>query len=153
MPWLLGVATLTASNHRRSAQRHARAFQRLAGRREESSDGADDVLARLSAEQAMADVLAAVDRLPSQEREVLALCVWDGLDYEAASVALGVPIGTVRSRLSRARSRLREVRDASDGGRGPTVPTPDPCAAPRLARPTTSAPHHSTRIAQSGAQA
>ncbi|MBC7271329.1 MAG: sigma-70 region 4 domain-containing protein, partial [Streptomyces sp.] len=40
------------------------------------------------------------------EREVLALCVWGGLDYAAAAEALGVPVGTVRSRLSRARAKL-----------------------------------------------
>jgi len=40
---------------------------------------------------------------------VLALCVWEELTYEEASLALGVPVGTVRSRLSRARGRLREL--------------------------------------------
>ncbi|MEU2631255.1 sigma-70 region 4 domain-containing protein, partial [Kitasatospora sp. NPDC007106] len=45
------------------------------------------------------------------EREVFALCVWSGLDYAAAAEALGVPVGTVRSRLSRARTRLRGLAE------------------------------------------
>jgi RNA polymerase sigma-70 factor (ECF subfamily) len=43
------------------------------------------------------------------EQEVIALCVWAGLGYADAAVAMGVPIGTVRSRLARARERLREL--------------------------------------------
>jgi RNA polymerase sigma-70 factor (ECF subfamily) len=51
------------------------------------------------------------------EQEVLALCVWSGLDYAAAAQALGVPVGTVRSRLSRARARLAKLAavDQADG--------------------------------------
>jgi len=61
----------------------------------------------------MREILAVVERRATQEQEVLALCAWGGLGYEDASVALGVPIGTVRSRLSRARSHLRELVDGN----------------------------------------
>jgi RNA polymerase sigma-70 factor (ECF subfamily) len=54
----------------------------------------------------MAKVLAAISGLPKREQDVIAVCVFGGLDYAAAAVALGVPIGTVRSRLSRARRRI-----------------------------------------------
>jgi RNA polymerase sigma-70 factor (ECF subfamily) len=54
----------------------------------------------------MQEVLAAVRALPAREREVLALVAWAGLTYEQAAAALEVPVGTVRSRLSRARARL-----------------------------------------------
>jgi RNA polymerase sigma-70 factor (ECF subfamily) len=54
---------------------------------------------------------------------VIALCVWSGLDYAAAAQALGVPVGTVRSRLSRARRNLRKLAavgdDLADPGREP----------------------------------
>lgn len=54
----------------------------------------------------LALVRAALATLRRAEREVLALCVWSGLDYRAAAEALGVPVGTVRSRLARARKKL-----------------------------------------------
>ena len=54
----------------------------------------------------MATVLAQIRRLPRHEQEVLALVVWTGLTYEQTAAALEIPVGTVRSRLSRARQRL-----------------------------------------------
>ena len=48
-----------------------------------------------------------MDTLRRTERDVLALCVWSGLNYAEAAEALGVPVGTVRSRLSRARRKLQ----------------------------------------------
>ncbi|MBM7790017.1 RNA polymerase sigma factor [Tenggerimyces flavus] len=50
-----------------------------------------------------------IGKLPGSQRDVLALCVWDGLSYAEAAIALAVPVGTVRSRLARARARLAEV--------------------------------------------
>jgi DNA-directed RNA polymerase specialized sigma24 family protein len=58
----------------------------------------------------------ALSRLRRCEREVLFLCVWSGLDYAAAAEALGVPVGTVRSRLSRARNKLRNQAFENTGG-------------------------------------
>lgn len=66
----------------------------------------------------MAAALRVVADLPRRQQDVLALCVWSGLDYEAAAAALGVPVGTVRSNLSRARSRLRELLAASGHEQG-----------------------------------
>jgi RNA polymerase sigma factor (sigma-70 family) len=57
-------------------------------------------------------VLRAIAELPGREQDVLALCAWAELSYEEAAVALGVPVGTVRSRLSRARARIREFSSA-----------------------------------------
>jgi RNA polymerase sigma-70 factor (ECF subfamily) len=57
----------------------------------------------------MREVLAAVGRLPRREQDVLAVCVFADLTYEEAAIALGIPIGTVRSRLARARNRLGEL--------------------------------------------
>lgn len=54
----------------------------------------------------MREVLTAIQALPEREREVLALVAWAGLTYEQAAAALDIPVGTVRSRLSRARARL-----------------------------------------------
>ena len=57
----------------------------------------------------MQRVLALLAQLPRRERDVFVLCAWSELSYEDAALALGIPVGTVRSRLSRARVRLREL--------------------------------------------
>jgi len=104
-PWLLGIATNVTRNTRRAARRHAAAVSRLP-RDETERDFADEVAARLDDAAELALVRTALATLRRAEREVLALCVWSGLDYRAAAEALGVPVGTVRSRLSRARAKL-----------------------------------------------
>jgi RNA polymerase sigma-70 factor (ECF subfamily) len=75
-------------------------------------DHAEQVADRIGSEARMRAVLDQVRALPAREREVLALVVWAGLSYEQAAAALDVPVGTVRSRLSRARARL--TQEASD---------------------------------------
>jgi len=57
---------------------------------------------------ALAELAVAVRRLPPRYREVLMLCGVEGFDYEEAASVLGVPVGTIRSRLSRARALLKE---------------------------------------------
>jgi RNA polymerase sigma-70 factor (ECF subfamily) len=59
----------------------------------------------------LAEVQAAIDRLPGEQRATVLLVGLEGLGYEEAAAALGVPLGTVRSRLSRARAQLREWVD------------------------------------------
>jgi RNA polymerase sigma factor (sigma-70 family) len=75
---------------------------------------AEVVTEQLDEERQMRRVLELVARLPRREQEVFALCAWSDLSYENAAVALDLPVGTVRSRLSRARARLREL-DATVG--------------------------------------
>jgi len=60
----------------------------------------------------MAHALQLLQSLPRREQDVFVLCAWMELSYEDAAAALGVPVGTVRSRLSRARARLRELDPA-----------------------------------------
>lgn len=106
LPWLYGVATNALQNHRRSLRRHREALSRLPAP-EPQRDGAEEAAERLDAERRMRQVMASIGRLSRRDREVLVLCVWEGLGYAEAAEALGVPVGTVRSRLARARSRLR----------------------------------------------
>lgn len=102
--WLLGVATNVLRNSRRATRRHRAVLERIAPAVEPAfTDAADS---RLDDERAMSGVRAAVAGLPRREREVLELVAWAELSYADAATALGVPIGTVRSRLSRARTRL-----------------------------------------------
>jgi RNA polymerase sigma-70 factor (ECF subfamily) len=106
-PWLYGVATNVARNLDRSRRRHLRAVSRLGTLdTPEVPDHADAVVGRLAAEQQMEALLARIRTLSRGEQDVLALVIWSGLSYAEAATALGVPIGTVRSRLARARARL-----------------------------------------------
>ena len=57
-------------------------------------------------------VANAIEALPDGEREALLLFAWEDLSYQSVAEALELPIGTVRSRLNRARARLRELLDA-----------------------------------------
>jgi RNA polymerase sigma-70 factor (ECF subfamily) len=111
LPWLLGVAANQLRNQRRSGRRASAALGRL-NAREVQPDHSDETVGRIADEAQMADVQAVVEQLPQHERDVLALCAWAGLDYEEAAIALAVPVGTVRSRLSRARTHLRELVEA-----------------------------------------
>jgi RNA polymerase sigma factor (sigma-70 family) len=111
LPWLYGIARRTIQHRWRTALRHRRALDRLAPA-SATPDHADEVAGRLDDERHLARLRAAFERLRPPDRDVLVLCVWQGLTYAEASVALGVPVGTVRSRLSRARSRLEAETDA-----------------------------------------
>jgi RNA polymerase sigma-70 factor (ECF subfamily) len=107
-PWLLGVANNLLRNHRRSLRRYRAALARLPSPGPEP-DPADDVAGRLADERQMSRVLALVERLPRRDQEVLALCAWSELTYQEAATVLDIPVGTVRSRLARARARLAEL--------------------------------------------
>ncbi|WP_234439324.1 MULTISPECIES: RNA polymerase sigma factor [Streptomyces] len=110
-PWLLGIATNIMRGAAREARRRDAALARLP-ERGVLPDFADDVLARMADGEQVRAARAALGRLRRREREVFTLVVWAGLDYAAAGEALGVPVGTVRSRLSRARERLRKLAEA-----------------------------------------
>jgi RNA polymerase sigma factor (sigma-70 family) len=113
-PWLYGIATNLVARHRRTEARRIHAVARLAGAREAPADVAESVTATVDAASRWPSVAAAVASLPEPERDTLVLHVWEGLSYDEIAAALGVPVGTVRSRLNRARGRLREP----DGPRG-----------------------------------
>ncbi|WP_405710571.1 RNA polymerase sigma factor [Streptomyces xanthophaeus] len=109
--WLLGIATNVMRNTRRTARRHRDAMTRLPPP-EAVPDPADAVVSRLADAAQAAAALAVLDRLRRADREALLLHVWSGLSHEEVARACGVPVGTVRSRLSRARARLRRLTDA-----------------------------------------
>ncbi|WP_329373782.1 RNA polymerase sigma factor [Streptomyces sp. NBC_01483] len=110
-PWLLGIATNTARNQSRSNRRYRQAAQAAAAAELSVPDHAEDVAGRVDDRRRLTTALTALAALRPPEREVLALCLGEGLDYEAAAEALGIPVGTVASRLSRARKKLRGLTD------------------------------------------
>jgi RNA polymerase sigma-70 factor (ECF subfamily) len=113
LPLLFGIATNVLRNQRRSLKRRREAFARLPLERVEETDFSDETSTRLDDQAAMRELLRLFTRLPRREQDVIAVCDWSALSYEDAAIALDIPIGTVRSRLSRGRRRLRELATAS----------------------------------------
>jgi RNA polymerase sigma factor (sigma-70 family) len=111
LPWLYGVATNVLRNQRRSRRRYRAALQRLSPPLEEP-DFAESLIERLDAERQMQTIRSQLRKLPQLEQEVLSLCVWEGLTTGEVAIALDVPEATVRTRLHRARERLRTLGEA-----------------------------------------
>jgi RNA polymerase sigma factor (sigma-70 family) len=112
-PWLYGIATNLVAKHRRSEARRIRASARLVAQRNPPEDPGDRIAAVIDAGDLWPRVADAVTALPDGERDALLLFVWEELGYDEIAAALGVPVGTVRSRLNRARMRMRELDDAT----------------------------------------
>jgi RNA polymerase sigma factor (sigma-70 family) len=106
-PWLYGIATNLVGQHRRDEARQYRIRQ--AAPAEPAVPGhADRVAADVTAQAVRAPLAAALAVLPDGDRDVLLLIAWEELTYQEVSRALGIPVGTVRSRLHRARAKLRQ---------------------------------------------
>ncbi|WP_370894275.1 RNA polymerase sigma factor [Janibacter sp. GXQ6167] len=107
LPWLIGISTRLTHRHFRSEVRRRRATMRLAAENTAvERDHAERIDGQVDDERAMAEVLAAIADLPQIDQDVIGACIFAELDYASAAEALGIPIGTVRSRLFRARARL-----------------------------------------------
>ena len=108
LPWLFGIATNVVRNHHRFERRYGAMLRRIP--EPGPSPGFElEAATRLDDERRIRPVLVLLSRLPKSEQEVFVLAAWFDLSYEDISLALGVPVGTVRSRLFRARKRLREL--------------------------------------------
>jgi len=115
LPWLLAVA----NNCLRNAERSRRRYNRLLTRLPKPEDGPSfdtQISDRVDDETTMRRLLVVLRQLNIEDQEVIALCDWSGLSYEEAATALDIPVGTVKSRLSRARTRLRALIDHADAG-------------------------------------
>ncbi|MFI5317598.1 MAG: RNA polymerase sigma factor [Myxococcota bacterium] len=107
LPWLYGIGSNLLLKHRRGEARRLRASARMAAGRL-AADGRETAAA-LEARELFPRVADAVESLPAGEREALLLFAWEELSYQQVADALELPVGTVRSRLNRARLRLREL--------------------------------------------
>ncbi|MGW0203008.1 RNA polymerase sigma factor [Nonomuraea sp. NPDC003201] len=114
-PWLYGIATTLIARHRRGEERFLRALSRT-GVDPLPEPMADAVVGRVAAQDHDRRLAGALAGLSRGDRDVLLLVAWGDLSYEEVAEALGVPVGTVRSRLHRARKKTR----AALGGDDPT---------------------------------
>lgn len=125
LPWLYGLATNLVLKRWRGETRHARAVARLETASQNGNgdelDGSDD---RVTAAAARARLLDALAQLPAGDRDVVVLVAWEELTYEEVAAALDIPLGTVRSRLNRARRTLREL--LADIGNEPATVNSEP---------------------------
>lgn len=112
--WLFGIATNLIGRHRRAEARRFKALARVPSPVPHEEPVADRAVARAGAAGLRTDLAAALAGLSARHRDVVLLVAWADLSYEEAAQALGVPVGTVRSRLHRARSALREALGGSD---------------------------------------
>ncbi|TDD58177.1 RNA polymerase sigma factor [Kribbella antibiotica] len=110
--WLYGVARRVLANHRRGAQRRDRLGERL---RVELQDVVPDHAGDV---EANAVVMAAMAGLSETDRELIMLTTWENLNPQEAAVVLDVPARVVRTRLHRARGRLRNLLGDAYGDRG-----------------------------------
>jgi RNA polymerase sigma-70 factor (ECF subfamily) len=106
-PWLLGIASRVIKRHRADEARQWRSVEASVARDEHASDGAIEAAGeRTDASAAVRALAPRIAALAARDRETLLLYAWGDLTYEEVAVALGVPVGTVRSRLNRVRRKL-----------------------------------------------
>ena len=112
LPWILGIATRLIRRRRRQEADLWRLVAAVGGVGGDGTlhsghDPSDEIDARLDADTAVKSISAAIARLPKRDRDVLMLSAWSELDSAGIAIALGIPEGTVRSRLHRVRRILR----------------------------------------------
>ncbi len=118
-PLLLGIANNVVRRHWRSLRRHRDALERVRNAGSPPDDLEAEAIARVDAIRQLREGGEAIRGLPRREREVLALLAWSDLSYGEIGEALGLPIGTVRSRLARARTRLGDAFPEPTGAARP----------------------------------
>lgn len=111
-PWLYGIASKLIAGHRRTEVRRLRALARQAP--EPDVDFEERSAERVAAWRLRPRLAAALAALSAGERNLLLLVAWAELSYEDAAAALNIPIGTVRSRLSRTRAKIRRFLEEAE---------------------------------------
>ena len=122
-PLLLGVALNVLRNGWRSKRRHDAALVRLNNARGVPTEEAEASIERIDARARVKEMQARLRDLPRKDLDVLSLVAWGDLTYEETARTLGIPVGTVRSRLSRARRKLGEDQDVVASLRAPAAAT------------------------------
>lgn len=107
--WLYGIAVNVIRGHRRAEARRLRALATTPGPSSSAGEPLEDrVVERVSAQQLRPELARALGKLTPRERDLLLLVAWADMSYDQAGQALGIPPGTVRSRMHRLRAKLRQ---------------------------------------------
>jgi RNA polymerase sigma-70 factor (ECF subfamily) len=106
-PWLYGIATHLVGQHRRDEARELRLRTALVPARDEDCH-ADEVADTVTARSSGPALGRALADLSEGDRHVLLLVAWGELSYEEVATVMDIPVGTVRSRLNRARTKLKQ---------------------------------------------
>lgn len=114
-PWLFGIASNLARHHQRGEATRLRAYARVD--RNTEPDLSEEAGDRADATSRRAALIGGLSALSADERDVLLLFTWAQLAYGEIAEALGIPIGTVRSRLSRARGLMPQALEHSPSDR------------------------------------
>lgn len=133
LPWLLGIASKLILHERRRFARYLAAVERVSSESQTTDREADLASAdrRLDAPADWARMRAALLTLSDADRELLLLIAWDELSYEEAAAVLELPVGTVRSKLHRAKARLRELLEPNGRTREDRqIPIPKEATSP-----------------------
>ncbi|MFC8038158.1 RNA polymerase sigma factor [Paenarthrobacter sp. NPDC057355] len=109
-PWLFGIATNLLRHHHRAEARMLKTVAKAASP-EGLSDDTDRIAAQVDATAATGRLARTLKNMAAIDRETVLLCAWADLSYEGIALAMKVPVGTVRSRLNRARRVLRSQLD------------------------------------------
>lgn len=124
LPWLYGITTNIVRRHRRREVRRNRAYARVSARDSVHHDVGME--ARADADGKFPVVAHALAGLRARDRDVLLLFAWGQLTYDEIAEALEIPVGTVRSRLHRARAQLQQALGAQDSANAPPLrPQPE----------------------------
>jgi RNA polymerase sigma-70 factor (ECF subfamily) len=122
LPWLFGIARNVVREQVRTVAHRERGLERL--HTQAGISPTDSASLAADAREDLDAIARALLDLPEDEVETLLLHVWEGLSYAECALALGIPIGTVRSRINRIRRRLREhLSQGSTGERAATEPS------------------------------
>ena|ERR1700689_135775 len=106
LPWLFGVANNVVRNSDRSLRRYRLALHRIPIPADDVSSE-EEAMERLGTQEALARALEVISTLTQAEQDVVLLVMWSEFSYVDAATALGIPVGTVRSRLASARAKFK----------------------------------------------
>jgi RNA polymerase sigma factor (sigma-70 family) len=120
LPWLLGVANNVVRNAARAARRYRSTLDRMPAPANGASSE-EDALERFRAQEALGRALEAIAALTRAEQDVVFLVLWSDLTYADAAAALGIPVGTVRSRLASARAKFNGSAPSSKTNTTPLI--------------------------------